>query len=146
MNEKAREALTKFLYAWQNKKYNNMYKYCQLTWKKNHKKTELKKMFRNTEIVKFEIVQEHPNDAAILRHDIEINVKIRFKDKTEFVKTLLENLGLSEIKPGMIIDGVVKKVTIIPENAPYKPDENGTFGVNPISVMKIERQLSTKKL
>jgi hypothetical protein len=142
MNEKARQALTKFLYAWQNKKYNNMYKYCQLTWKKNHKKTELKDMFGNTELLKFEIVQEHENDAAILRHDFEVNVKVRFKQKTGFVKKILESLNLSDIPANYVVDGVVKKVTIIPENAPYKPDENGIYGVNPISVMKIERHQS----
>jgi hypothetical protein len=139
MNEKARQSLTKFMYAWHNKKYNNMYKYCQLTWKSNHSKTELKDMFSNTELLKYEIVQQHPNQAAILRYDIEVDVKVRFKDKTGFVKKILESLGLSDIKPGMVVDGVIKKVTVIPENAPYKPDENGTFGVNPISVMKIER-------
>lgn len=102
--------LNKFFQYWKKKNYGQMYAYCQKTWQFNHTKSELKAMFVNLDLLKYEI------------------------------KSMDEGLECARVfECEVTVNGQVKKCTpkLICEKAAFKPDLSGIWGVNPISVIRL---------
>jgi hypothetical protein len=100
--------LKQFLRFWKKRNYIKMYRYVQKTWKHNHTLGELKAMF----------------DLPLLDYEI---------------AEAQENIALSDVTCSLHIEGLgwrVSKIRLIKETAPYKAAANGTWGVNPISILK----------
>ena len=138
MDEKAYKALEAFLMAWKSHNYRKMYSYCQLSWKKEFPQSRLVQQFNGVDLLQFKIVKQHPPVPGIVVAEFEVAATIRYRQITPFVKKMLENLGIREMKQ-TTVSGVIKKVRIIPELSAYKPSENGIFGVNSVSILKIEK-------
>ncbi len=109
------ETLTAFLEAWQDKNYTKMFEYCQLTWKSNHKEGGikwLKNYYDHKKLTTWRMIKEEKADFVV-----DFKVAIIYDHKSKIVKTRL-----------------------ICEKAPYKPHSDGTWGVNPISVLREIKQ------
>lgn len=87
-----------------------MYRLCQCTWRKNHSQAELKTMFEGMALQDFTILNDNDSGKPL------VTVQVSSK-----------------------INGLNKRlaVNVICEESAYKARLSGTWGVNPISVMKI---------
>lgn len=116
-----------FLSAWQRKDYEAMFKLCQSTWVKTTENAQqwLIDTFSQMDLKRFEI--HHSNNATK-------------KEKILNTNTILGNLVYVHIKVKFIIEEKTINsefpIVTIRESAPYTPDVNGTWGVNPISALK----------
>lgn len=108
----SKEVLVTFLENWKSFYFGKMYDSCQITWKSNHDKNALKTMFEDR-IKSYQITKVTEINSC--KHDIEVTVKIK---------------------------GVKKhlKARLLKEKVPFKTDESGEFGVNPISIIKGVRE------
>jgi len=88
------------------------YKYCQITWKNNNSKTKLNVL-----------LQHNIDSYEIISHEVIEVVAIR-------------------VKVRVVIGGVnhITYAMVIREKAPYKPDEKGKWGVNPISFGGLKKE------
>ena len=124
----AREVLREFLKAWENEAWDKMKKNCQKTWVAEHSSSRflsprriLKNMFGNIKLVEWEDGEEFVVGEACF--DIEVTATLEVKDEKHFREVPKQGTG---------------KVRLICEKAPYKPHlVAGTWGVNPISALKI---------
>lgn len=108
-----------------------LYNHCQLTWKKNNSKNKLG-YYQQIKVKNFVIGPEEV-----------VNSGKAVKVRVEFDYQVLLKPGVKWLNPqGEVIDNTVKRmysvVTVICEKEPYTPDLNGTWGVNPISFMKMK--------
>jgi len=104
-----KETLVKFLEAWKAKNYNKMFKFSQVTYKSNHSKNEIEKIFSELKLESFEISNTIQSGIAAIKAP----VKLKVNGKEFFVNAM-----------------------IIRETAPYRPSaESGIWGVNPISIL-----------
>lgn len=109
--EKAKAVLKKYLEAWAKGDIDKMMKHCQITWSRNHTKAELKGLFQNLRLTGYEFTGEgKAQGIALLR----LPVSAIINDKT----CCLEAIMVCEV------------------NA-YTPKEDGIWGVNPVSILRI---------
>lgn len=106
--------LAKFLELWQERNWDRMLNYCQISWVKFHKepKKKIVALFRqkliDAKILEVEKVSEVTRD---------ISIEIRIKDINVFRK-------------------IKRKARVICEKGYMKPSVDGTWGVNPLSLMR----------
>ncbi len=98
-----------FLKYWKKRNFKKMYRYCQKTWRANHTQGELAKLFNKLVLEDFEIVGELK--VTLVTTDVELSIKVNGEFRN--------------------IQG-----RVLCERQPYKPSEDGVWGVNPISVIK----------
>jgi len=125
MNE-AKQILIKYLSAWKKKDFNLMYEYCQKTWQYNNAikgKKWLKDIFEQWQIKNYEITKENKISEVMIDFEIQIHSKFLLKGTK---KTLNKKQIIT--------------TRLIKELAPYKPDEKGGWGINPISQLRTERE------
>ena len=113
------KALLNFLECWKRKQFKKMIDFLQVTWKLEHEKrgTDIKDLLKNSffgfkKLIYFEIKTIQTQGIFV---DIETIIKYKIQEKT-FTK---------KIKP-----------RIICEIGAYQPSEKGTWGVNPIGVLR----------
>lgn len=102
--------IKQFCQAWSKNDYSKMYGLCTTTWKAKNTKTDLKNLIIG-KIKSFRIVFTEYNSKFPCLCDI--NIKVKYKGK---VKEL--------------------KARLIKESKLYATSEEGTWGVNPISVIR----------
>lgn len=106
---------SKFLKAWQDEDYESMKDLLQKTWtSKQEDITEnTKDLLKSHPVNKYEIQDIRYNNKANDVLDLEIfaDAKIKVSDKDISIR-------------------------LVKEKAPYKPSEDGQWGINPISVLK----------
>ncbi len=102
-----KKTLERFLKYWKKRNYQRMYRLCQKTWVSNHSKGELINLFTGNELEEYQI-GKIDNRGAIQ------SVDLRLK-----------------------INGAYKLITVnmICEKKAFKPTIEGTWGVNPISIL-----------
>jgi hypothetical protein len=149
LSQKSQQALAKFFEAWEAKSYRKMYKLCQLTWSSIHPYSEFKTLFRYMELKSWAVESVKVNEN-VLMSSFRVKATIKYIENTSVIKEILRKFGISktntvnvdgtvrEIK-SVTVSGVLPKVNVIPEIEPYSPSIDGKFGVNPISVLNIER-------
>lgn len=110
--EKAKDILEKYLEAWIERDPEKMYKHCQTTWQSNHMKNELRDLFRNINLEDYSIIITSGIQEIMLRK-FEVHAKINER-----------NCSFN--------------VVLVCETAAYTPYKDGRWGVNPISILRIE--------
>ncbi len=118
MTEKPVEKLTEFLTAWKDKNFQGMFNACQETWKFNHEKDGIQWIdtwYGIKNLISWNII-----DSKISGVVRDIKIEISYKD--------------------FAFKGKYKTITarLVCETAPFKPDINGDWGVNPISALREE--------
>ncbi len=102
--------IKQFCQAWSKNDYSKMYRLSQITWKSNNTKKYLKRLIiekiQGFKILSVDFDEKHPCLC-------DINLQVKHKGK------------LKELK-----------ARLIKENKPYSTSEEGTWGVNPISVIR----------
>lgn len=108
MEKKVKAAFKKFLDLWKLGEHKKMFTLCQKTWKLNHPKFDLSKLFpNNIERYSMGSVKE------VTPAHYAVNVTVEIKgEKKELVAHL------------------------VCETKPFTPDLKGKWGVNPTSVIK----------
>ncbi len=119
------------MYAVQSRNIIRLYKHCQITWKSNNTKNRLA-FFQQIKVKNFEIV-----GTEVIKNGEAIRVRV------EYDYQVLLKPGVKWLNPkGKVIDNSLKRmysiVSVICEKEPYTPDLKGTWGVNPISFMKMK--------
>lgn len=104
--ERILDSVIGFLEGWKKGNRRTMYKHCQKTWKKKHKKKHLN-LFKENPIKNFSVLSITKKGEALF--DVYVIVQV---DKRRF-KT---------------------RMRVIAEQKPYQPDPGGKFGVNPTSI------------
>lgn len=111
--------LAKFFEAWEKRDYKAMVRHCQLTWQVKHKLPipddrekilifQFNQKLLNAKTLKTEKISDVTRDISVEIHYKDINIKKRIR----------------------------RKVRLICELAPMKPSIEGTWGVNPLSMMR----------
>lgn len=113
--DKAKQALEKFLEAWKDSNYTKQLKPCQITYKHDHTKKDIEKMFKGLPIKDFKVL------AIDTLRDWICNIS--------FTVTAVTAKGIVKKKG---------KARLVCEKAAFKPDSNGIWGVNPISTIRLE--------
>jgi len=112
MEKAISDRITSFMEAWKQRNWPEMFEHCQLTWKEGHTSGELGKVFGNEtyHLTGYEI-KGHSNLSSVRQ-------------------TVLMDLTFS--------DGRVchHAANLLCEARPYKTATYGTWGVNPISVLR----------
>ncbi len=109
--------IKQFCQAWSKNDFSKMYELCQITLKSIHTKKYLKNLILGS-ITGYEIISVDFDDKHPCLCDI--NIKVKHRD-----------ISLpSSIKVKELI------VRLIKESKPYSTSEEGTWGVNPISVIR----------
>lgn len=110
--EKAKAVLKKYLEAWIKGDVDKMYRHCQITWGRNHTKAELRDLFQNLRLTGYELIGEgEVQGIALLRLPVSAIINDR--------KCHFEAIMVCEV------------------NA-YTPREDGIWGVNPASILRID--------
>lgn len=102
--------IKQFCNAWLINDFDKMYTFCQITWKSKYTKWYLQKLLLD-KIQGFEIVSVEFDEKYPCICDINIKVKYKGLDKE-------------------------LKARLIKESKPRTTSEEGTWGVNPISVLR----------
>lgn len=110
--QKAKEVLEKYLKAWIKRDPEKMYKHCQITWQSDHSKNELRDLFRDINLEDYSIGNIYEIEGISLCK-IRVHAKIN-KEKCAF------------------------EAILACETEAYSPREDGKWGVNPVSILKIE--------
>lgn len=105
----AKKTLELFLEAWKMMDFQKMYDLCQTTWKAEHTKNDLKKLLPK-KIKSYSILKENVEMSGVV-FVIPFKVKVLSKE-TKLTARILREIG------------------------PYKPSQKGSWGINPISLLK----------
>ena len=114
---KAKECVTKFMQAWKKGSYEGMYLNCQQTWCSRHPWEDLKIIFP------YKISQYRVTDVVMqspVMYDFMLRIVYQGKKETYVLRALCET-------------------------EPFKPDVEGEFGVNPISVKPLSVATKSNK-
>lgn len=109
--------IKQFCQAWSNNDFSKMYEVCTLTWKAQYDQKSLENLIIGR-IKSFKIGHIEANSKFPCIGDIDIKIKHR--------RVLFPSLTKTK----------TIKARLIKESKPYKPSEEGTWGVNPISVIR----------
>lgn len=102
------DTIVEFLEGWKGNRFHKMYGLCQITWKSNNDVKNLMYLL-DKKLDSFEVTKI--NEINDCMHDVSITVRIK---------------------------RIEKQITarLLKEKAPFKPDVNGVWGVNPISLIR----------
>lgn len=108
------KALQEFLFGWKNRDWNKMLKHSQITWKSTQEDAveKLKSFFAFRDLEMFEVLESK-------------KVSDMCMDVSAVIKYSFEKAKIKKIR-----------ARVIREIEPYRPSESGTWGVNPISVLR----------
>lgn len=108
--------LTKFMKAWKDSNWSEMLKYTQKTWrsKENNNSEMLKDWFYLKDLLTFKILKINQISESCM--DVLLSIRYVFGD--------------SELKETKI------RARVICETEPYKPSKDGTWGVNPVGILR----------
>jgi len=112
----AMDTLKNFMNAWKNSNWSEMLENSQITWrsKENNNSELLKSWFSLKDLLTFKVLKiETISDSCV---DITLGISYLYFD--------------SNLKEAKI------KARVICETEPYKPGKDGTWGVNPISILR----------
>lgn len=111
----ATETVKKFMKAWKDRDWSEMFRYAQKTWqsKEGNNPPLLMGWFGPRKLIKTEIIGENKiSDSCV---DITLKISYLF----------ISNLRKTKIK-----------ARVICETEPYKPSKAGEWGVNPIGILR----------
>ena len=110
------DTLTNFMNAWKANNWSEMLKNTQKTWrsKENNNSELLKSWFSLKDLLTFKVLKI--NQISLSCVDILLGISYIFGD--------------SKIKETKI------RARVICETEPYKPSKDGTWGVNPVSILR----------
>lgn len=106
--EKAKETLENYLEAWSKNDVKAMHELCQKTYKVSNTEFDLKKV-TPAKLKEFTILEGVSDTPCVTDFEVELLVKRAKK---------------------------TAKARLVCEKAPFKPSEQGEWGVNPISLLK----------
>jgi len=117
-DKKSLTKINSFLKSVKNKNLSQVYKHCQITWKSNNSKKILQSLV-DMELVNYDVLlYEKVTDVAI-----KFIVSLEFRQAGKFVAYPM----------------------VICEKSPYEPSLKGTWGVNPISILRMIKDDGFKK-
>ena len=110
------ETVKKFMKAWKYSNWSEMLLYTQKTWrsKENNSGEMLKNWFYLKDLLTFKILKRNQISESCV--DVLLSIRYVFGD--------------SKLKETKI------RARVICETEPYKPDPEGTWGINPISILR----------
>lgn len=110
------DALKNFMNAWKDSNWSEMLKNTQKTWrsKENNNSELLKNWFYLKDLLTFKILKINQISESCV--DVLLSIRYVFGD--------------SKLKEMKI------KARVICETEPYKPNKDGTWGVNPLSILR----------
>ncbi|MBA7574161.1 hypothetical protein ES695_08255 [Candidatus Atribacteria bacterium 1244-E10-H5-B2] len=111
----AMETVKKFMKAWRNRDWSEMFRYTQKTWqsKGGNNPPSLMDWFGPKKLTKTKIIDVYEiSDCCV-----DITLKISY-------------LFISNLKEAKI------RARVICETEPYKPNKDGTWGINPLSILR----------
>ena len=117
--EKNQEVLNAFMKAWKEENYDKMFEYCQKTWKEGRDLKTIELLFSFIKLKNFRALSTSTTSSVARRFTVELT----FDDG----------------------DKIVSVINLICETAPYKTATYGEWGVNPVSVIKVVKEISEKK-
>ena len=109
--------LAKFLEAWKRRTWKKMLKYCQITWctipgdRRKRLSTQFRHKFISAKILKTEKISDVTRDISVEIYYKDINIRRR----------------------------MIRKVRLICELGRMQPSVDGTWGVNPTSMIENRR-------
>jgi hypothetical protein len=130
----ATKALNKWLKAWKGRNYKEMLKHSQISWvnqnyyergRKIDVRLYLKNLYKNTELLEYEILEAVPAKYKGGELDSNIMTDVRVKCKVYY-------------KNVPICRDEIRLIRLINENKEGKPTANGEWGVNPMSALRKE--------
>lgn len=107
--EKVKVAVERYMRAWSAGNVHKMYKYCQVTWKVEHKNKDLEALYKGLHLQDYEILGIQVSGQAAAKVAVQM---------------MINN------------EEVISCVMVIAETSAYTPDPDGIYGVNPISVLQ----------
>lgn len=109
--------MRRFLYAWQHEDWEGMYRSCQLTWasKASTSPEGLQAMFEHRPLVHYELVHIGQPKA----HMVDVELRLDIESDNRFQTFTARARLAQEIKP-------------------YVPGKGGKWGVNPVSVTRMQ--------
>lgn len=150
--EKATQTVEQFFEAWKQKEFKAMYELTQLTWRQQIKESlrlqlatdfpsVAKKLRRKPKLIEEQI---NKLKGILPGHLEEYSVKsVRGATEAMYDATVsvtyVKQVKVKQGKKTAVRDSKVTRIVtprIIGEIEPYKPSENGKFGVNPISFIR----------
>jgi hypothetical protein len=117
--------------AVQSRNIIRLYSHCQITWKSNNSKNKLG-YYQQIKVTNFDVGElEVINTGKAVKVRVEFDYQVLLKPGVKWLD-----------RKGNVIDNTPKRmfslVNVICEKAPFTPDLKGTWGVNPISFMKMK--------
>jgi len=111
--------MAKFFDAWDKRNWKMMLRYCQLSWKKLNEHCDLEKVL-----------------LARFRHKL-LDVKLlEMIDVSEVAKDAYVEIAYSD---SAFKKKIRRKIRLVCEKAPLHPSKDGSWGINPISMIKARR-------
>ncbi|MBA7569466.1 hypothetical protein ES708_11205 [subsurface metagenome] len=110
------ETIKNFMNAWKDSNWSEMLKYTQKTWrnKENNNSEMLKDWFYLKDLLTFKILKINQISESCM--DVLLSIRYVFGD--------------SKLKETKI------RARVICETEPYKPSKDGTWGVNPVGILR----------
>ena len=119
-----RKVCAEFLIALKKQNWKEALNHCQLTWKN----TTVDPVDMLEQLLEFPIVEQI---IFIKKSDMK-----KTKVNTKVIQDVIVFLQLMDINGKMYKQN--RKIRLVKEIDTYKPDENGTWGVNPVSFTKVK--------
>jgi len=113
-----KRTLNAFLICWGQKEWSAMFDFTQVTWKVKNETARLSKMFKDVKLEGYNIVK----------------------------KTKISDV-FYEYQCRLLINGkqFITRINCIKESSAYKPDINGEWGINPVSILRLKEKDETIK-
>ena len=105
--------LNNFMHGWETGDFEKMFSYCQKTWQEHHTVEGLELLLNSYKLKKYRIGKIKKTGQNSF--DVELNVVFSLFGKSHKRKFTTR---------------------LIRETGAYKPDKNGKFGVNPVSLLR----------
>jgi hypothetical protein len=105
-------AVTAFCHGWRKQDAGAMWDAAQKTWKYNNSRRDLR-MFQNTPLMSFKLLE--PTEVSEVMVDVPVEVVLRVGQKPRKETRVMR---------------------VIAEKAPFKPNVDGDWGVNPVSALR----------
>lgn len=111
MEKKAKKQVEIFMTNWKARRFIEMFKNSQITWKKENKKADVKTLFKDLKLESFEILGTKRIGKAL----IGVATEMRINGET-----------------------AASNVMVVFEKGKYRAQPDGVPGVNPISVLRFK--------
>ena len=111
--EKITAVIKSYFTAWKKKKVKDMFAASTLTYQSNHTPKHIKDWYGRKKLTSFEILET--KEVTVARSDVEVKI----------------SYSVGNVKKQIVVTAIC-----ICEREAFLPYSNGTWGVNPISVIK----------